>query len=211
MNKVLLIFLGIMALAILSSQSKRLPLACLRGGDRSIADYTTPQKGNGSQDVIPETYDIISVPIKQADDQWKPGDIHSKIFHHAFNMTPQASGISRDVLRVVFEKRAEIVGILVSVDHSDPNIILAEFEARINSKNSGYGLGPSDALIHTSYACRGDGACRRNTDEHIWFGKNSGIELCGGDWIAFGAWMSNAGEKTASVHPEFIIYYRWLE
>ena len=142
----------------------------------------------------------------------KNGDVHSRIGHMGFSINGKSNGISPDVFRFIFDKRAEIVGILVSIDYTDPKVTLFELEARINAPNSGYGyLDSSNALIHTTFSCTLREDCDRHTDEHVWFGKNSGIEVESGDWITFGARMGNENTFNQDVHPEFIVWYRWLE
>lgn len=163
-------------------------------------------------EVIPQKYNIVRIPIRKADDQKKYGDVHSRIASGGFSIKRRTSGISPDVVRFVFDKRAEIIGILVSIDYSNSDVTLFEFEARINVPNSGYGnADPSDALIHTSYVCPSWEYCNRHTDEHIWFGENSGIEVGPREWISFGAWMTNENTSNVEVDPEFIVWYRWLE
>jgi len=164
------------------------------------------------KNVIPKDYIIDNFLISKNSDRDKPGDVHSRIFSVTFTIGSMISGISPDVLRVTFDQRAEIVGVLISVDHTDPHVTLAEFEARTNVENSGYGNeGMYDALIHTSFACKPNYNCYGKTDEHIWFGKNSGIEVGSDDWITFGSWMLNIGNDKATVSPEFIVWYRWIE
>lgn len=160
----------------------------------------------------PPSYNITSTAINKIDDQKKHGDVHSRIIHKEFSMGGRTSGISPDVERFVFEKRAEIVGILVSIDHANTGVVLFEFAARINAMYSGYGQAePLDVLIHTSFSCNYGQNCHGNTDQNIWFGKNSGIEVGEGEWIAFGAWMGNESLSKVGVHSEFIVWYRWLE
>ena len=83
----------------------------------------------------------------------------------------------------------------MSVDHSDRDVILSEFSATINAENSGYvgNTSRTRLSIHPIRAQRHDVSGK--TDEHLWFGKNSGIELDAGGWISFGAYQINAGSS----------------
>ena len=164
-----------------------------------------------NQGVIPQQFNVDEILVKKIDDKEKDGTTHSRIFQNYFEIDGWTSGISPNVTRLIFEKKVEIVGILVSVDHTNGNMSLAEFEARINAINSGYGYGENrNALIHTSFA--GDRITNYGkTDEHIWFGKNSGIEVAADNWISFGAWLANEELNKSGLSPEFIVWYRWLE
>lgn len=159
-----------------------------------------------------EAFTIERVLVKKRDDDKKAGDVHSRLVNRSFTIDGLTSGVSPDALHLIFEHRVEIVGILVSVDHSDQDVVLSEFAATINAENSGYvGNTRQDALIHTSYSCARNTTCPGKTDEHLWFGKNSGIEVSAGGWISFGAFQTNAGSSKSLTEPEFIVWYRWLE
>ncbi len=159
-----------------------------------------------------DTFTIEKILVKKRDDDKKAGDVHSRLVNHSFSIDGLTSGVSPDALHLVFENKVEIVGTVVSVDHSDRDVILSEFSATINAENSGYvGNTKQDSLIHTSYTCARGTTCPGKTDEHLWFGKNSGIELDAGGWISFGAYQINAGSSKSLTEPEFIVWYRWLE
>lgn len=173
---------------------------------------TSPSASPAIKRVRQDTFTVEKVLVKKRNDDKKAGDVHSRLINHPFSIDGLTSGVSPDAVRLIFENRAEIVGILVSVDHSDQDVILSEFAATINAEQSGYvGNTNQDALIHTSYSCARRTTCPGKTDEHVWFGKNSGIELKAGDWISFGAYQTNAGSSKSNTEPEFIVWYRWVE
>lgn len=175
----------------------------------SLNKEESPMRDN----IRPQRYNINKTMINKLDDIGNQGAVHSRIGHNGFSIEGRTSGVSPDVFQFIFDHRAEIVGIWVSIDYSS-YISLFEFEARINAENTGYGNrspNDKDALIHTSHVCYKGDPCDGDTDEHIWFGINSGIEVNRGDWIAFGAWMNNKAQVPEPVHPEFIVWYRWLE
>ncbi|MDP1722377.1 MAG: hypothetical protein Q8L37_04140 [Candidatus Gottesmanbacteria bacterium] len=194
-------------------------LLALAGAEKGPSIKTLTQSSQPSPSVTPairrvrqSTFVIEKISVKKRDDDKKAGDVHSRLVNHSFSIAGLTSGVSPNAIHLIFDNKVEIVGILVSVDHSDRDVTLSEFSATINAENSGYiGNTKNDTLIHTSYSCARNTSCPGKTDEHLWFGKNSGIELKAGDWISFGAYQINAGSSISQTEPEFIVWYRWLE
>jgi hypothetical protein len=157
--------------------------------------------------------DPLTIDVRRADDEGKPGDLRSVMGQRTMYQAPRTSGPSPDTLRFRFDAPVEVVGMMLSVDISGPELV--EFAVGVNTP-APYGLVEPGDHLHREFIARdwlmhvsdANGGRPSKIDEAVWF-PGSGFALDAGEYLALDAWLLNQHEAPRAVSPEWIVYYRW--
>ncbi len=130
--------------------------------------------------------------------------LHSRLVQHLFSQAGSSTGPSPDELSLKFSAPVDIQGILMSVD-CWKSTRLVEFAAGINNKPAYQANGPTDMLLHVSFATNLEAG---KIDEQVWFPKP--FRMNPEDSLNIGAWIENVSPNPQNVSPEIIVYYTWV-
>lgn len=190
----------------------RLVLAALVGVAFTLSALAVVEEDSGSASPRPPQVtradpgyqDVEWFDIRQADDADKPGDRHSALGHRAFTMSDFTCGRSGDELRFRFDAPAQVIGVDLSVDLGGSMELVEVMVAAHGETGYHEEDRSTDPLLHAGYV-QGDGS--PNIEETVMLPY--GVDLAAGDHITVGAWLCSTGVDQ-EVHPEVIVFYRWL-